>query len=137
MENTEILNKAGLKITKPRSIVLNIFRSNDKILNVSEIYDICKENNFDVNLSTIYRICEKFVSKNILYKVINNDRISGYRISITTHVHRLSCNLCKKIVEIDCPFNILSHYIESNTGFTSTRHSMYISGVCYECKNKN
>lgn len=137
MENADILNKAGLKITKPRNIVLNIFRDNNKILNVSEIHKICKDKGFEINLSTIYRICEIFSSKKILDKVINSDRINGYKFSITSHVHNLSCNLCKKIIEINCPFNILSQYIETNTGFTLTKHDIIISGICYECKNKS
>ena len=137
MENSDILSKAGLKVTKPRRIVLNILKKTDKVLNVSEIHEICKEENFDINLSTIYRICEKFVSKNILDKVVSSDRISGYKISIKTHIHKLNCSLCKKIVEVNCPFNILSQYIESSTGFTLTKHSIDISGICYECKNKN
>ena len=137
MENTDILSKVGLKITKPRNIVLSIFRETNKILNVSEIYEICNSRGFDINLSTIYRICEIFVSKKILDKVINSDRINGYKLPVTTHVHELSCNRCKKIVEINCPFNILSQYIETNTGFTLTKHYIDISGICNECKNKN
>lgn len=137
MESIDILNRAGLKITKPRSIILNIFKNTNRVLNVSEVYEICMENNFDINLSTVYRTCEKFVEKNILDKVVSSDRISGYKISIAGHVHKLNCNLCKKIVEVNCPFNILSQYIESSTGFTLTKHSIHISGICYECKNKN
>lgn len=137
MENTDILSKAGLKITKPRNIVLNIFKNTDKILNASEVYKICKDEGFDINLSTIYRTCEIFSSKKILDKVININRINGYKISITSHVHKLSCNFCKKTIEINCPFNILSQYIETNTGFTLTKHHIDISGICNECKNKN
>lgn len=137
MENADILNKAGLKITKPRNIVLNIFKDSNKILNVSEVHKICKDKGFEINLSTIYRICEIFSSKKILDKIINSDRINGYKFSITSHVHNLSCNLCKKIIEINCPFNILSQYIETNTGFTLTKHDINISGICYDCRNKN
>ena len=137
MENTDILSKVGLKITKPRNIVLSIFKETNRILNVSEIYEICNSRGYDINLSTIYRICEIFVSKKILDKVINSNRINGYKISIKSHVHKLSCNMCKKIVEINCPFNILSQYIETNTGFTLTKHNIDISGICNECKNKN
>ena len=43
----------------------------------------------------------------------------------------------KKTIEINCPFNILSQYIETNTGFTLTKHDIDISGICNECKNKN
>lgn len=137
MENVDILIKAGLKITKPRSIILNIFRDTKRILNVSEVYEMCKDRGVNINLSTVYRICEKFSSKKILDKVISSNRINGYKISVTSHVHKLSCNSCNKIVEINCPFNILSEYIETNTGFTLTKHNIDISGICEECKNKN
>lgn len=137
MENADILSKVGLKITKPRNIVLSIFRETNKILNVSEVYESCISKGYNINLSTIYRICEIFSSKNILDKVINSDRINGYKLSITSHVHELSCSECNKIVEINCPFNILSQYIENNTGFTLTKHYIDISGICNECKNKN
>lgn len=134
MEYIDILNKVGLKATKPRSTVLNIFKNTDKVLNVSEIYEACKNEGFDINLSTIYRICEIFSEKKILDKVISRDRISGYKLSVTSHVHELTCSVCKKTIEITCPFNILSQYIENSTGFTLTKHNIDISGICNECK---
>ena len=109
VKNEDILSKAGLKITKSRDVVLNIFRSTDKILSASEIYDICKDKNFNINLSTIYRICEAFSSKKILDKLINSHRINGYK---------------------------LSQYIENSTGFTLTQHDIDISGICGECKTR-
>lgn len=137
MENIDILINAGLKITKSREVILNIFRDTDKIMNVSEIYEVCKKRGFNINLSTVYRICEIFCSKKILDRTIDSNRVSGYKFSITSHVHNLSCNLCNKTIEINCPFNILSQYIETSTGFTLTKHDINISGICYECKNKN
>lgn len=134
MGYVDILNKVGLKATKPRSIVLNIFKNNNKVLSVSEIHEICKNEKFNINLSTIYRICEVFSEKKILDKVISSDRISGYKLSITSHVHKLTCSICKKTTEITCPFNILSQYIEDSTGFTLTKHNIDISGICNECK---
>ena len=59
MEYIDILNKVGLKVTKSRSVVLSIFENADRILNVSEIYDVCRDRGFAINLSTIYRTCEK------------------------------------------------------------------------------
>lgn len=137
MNNIDILSKAGLKITKTRNIVLDIFKSTDRILNASEVYDICKDRNFDINLSTVYRICEVLSSKKILDKVINSNRINGYRLATSSHFHVLRCNSCDKTIKINCPFNVLSQYIESNTGFTLTKHDIDISGICSECKNKN
>ncbi len=136
VKNEDILSKAGLKITKSRDVVLNIFRSTDKILSASEIYDICKDKNFNINLSTIYRICEAFSSKKILDKLINSHRINGYKFSNQSHFHTLSCNLCNKTIKINCPFNILSQYIENSTGFTLTQHDIDISGICGECKTR-
>ena len=136
MENIEILNKAGLKITKTRNIVLSIFKNTDRVLNVSEIYNICKEKGVNINLSTVYRICEIFSEKKILDKVINSDRINGYKISVLSHVHNLTCSNCKTTVEVKCPFNILSQYIEMNTGFTLTKHNIDIQGICNKCKNE-
>lgn len=137
MKNEDILSKAGLKITKSRNVVLNIFRGTDEILSASEVYDICRDQKFNINLSTVYRICEAFSSKKILDRVVNRDRINGYKFSNQSHFHTLSCNLCNKTIKINCPFNILSQYIENNTGFTLTRHDIDISGICSECKNKN
>ncbi len=130
----DILNKAGLKVTKPRNIILNIFKNTNKILEVSEIYEMCKTKGLNVNLSTIYRICEIFSEKRILDKVVSKDRISKYKLSVDTHVHELTCNVCNKKIEINCPFNILSEYIENQTGFTLTKHDIDISGICNECK---
>lgn len=138
MEYIDILNRVGLKVTKPRSIVLNIFKSTDKILNVSEIYDVCKDKGFTINLSTIYRTCEKFSQKKIVDKVIGNDRVSGYKLSTISHVHEVKCNFCNKVVHINCPFNVLIQHIEDDTGFTLTKHNIEIAGICNECKkNKN
>lgn len=134
MEYIDILNKVGLKVTKSRSVVLSIFENADRILNVSEIYDVCRDRGFAINLSTIYRTCETFSEKRILDKVIGNDRVSGYRLSIRSHVHEIKCSFCNKIVQITCPFNILRQYIENNTGFTLTKHSIDIAGICDECK---
>lgn len=137
MDNMDILNKVGLKVTKTRKIILEIFNFNKKILNVSEVYELCKKQGVDINISTVYRICETFFSKKILDKVVNNNRISGYKISVKNHVHKLSCDRCDKIIEINCPFNILRQFIEGDTGFTLTQHDIDIRGFCSDCKEKS
>lgn len=57
----EILKDAGLKITQPRLLILNLLEETDqRHLSTNDIYIALKENMTPLTLGTIYRVLDQF-----------------------------------------------------------------------------
>lgn len=136
MEPKELLKTKGLKVTNGRIEILNILSKSENSLSAENIYQIYLKNNININLSTIYRTLELFHKKNIIEKIIQNNKVFSYRLKNKTHIHHLECDICHKEVEIPCPIIQIEETVKNSTGFTLTQHNLQLRGVCKDCKNK-
>jgi len=136
MESKDLLKEKKLKITTARIETLNILSQSENTLCAEDIYHICLKNSIDINLSTIYRTLDLFCEKEIIEKIISNDKVFSYKLKSLTHRHYLKCDICHREVEIQCPMLQIAETVEHATGFTLTEHNLKLKGICPECKNK-
>lgn len=135
MNIEEILKNKGLRVTKPRSIILKTIYDSNEPISAEEIYNLIEENNHDLNLSTVYRNLNTLVDKNVLLKNTDMDGISFFQLNIHDHKHFITCLKCGKRVTIEnCPIEKFSNEIEDQTGFTIRSHNFEFTGICPECK---
>lgn len=136
MQPKELLKEKGIKITKGRIEILNIFKNSESSLSAEKIYQIYRYNNININLSTVYRTLELFEEKEIIEKITLNDGVFSYKLRSKTHKHHLECDICHKEVEIPCPMLQVEELVQNSTGFTLTDHDLVMKGVCKDCKDK-
>ncbi|MDD7305992.1 MAG: Fur family transcriptional regulator [Peptoniphilaceae bacterium] len=134
MHTEEILKDKGLRVTKPRSIILETIYKLKRPISAEEIYKIIGENNQYLNLSTVYRNLKTLVDKNVLLKNTDLDGVSYFQLNIQAHKHFITCIKCGKKVTIEnCPIDEFSHQVEEETGFTVRSHNFEFTGICPDC----
>lgn len=130
------LKELGIKITKPRLMILDVLSNADSAIDAEKISSECKKRNFQVDYSTIYRNLELFENAEIVDKFDLGTGKYSYIIKKDAHKHFLQCRLCHKEIEIDCPMQQIEELIKNKTGYSSIEHQLKIQGVCEECKDK-
>lgn len=133
-----------MRVSKNKDKIIDILKSVNKPVNVQYIYEILNSNNKSdsnsnkkVNLSTVYRCINSLCDENILSKEIRNDKNAYYTLNNNSHIHELTCNVCKKTILLDeCPITIISKQIKEKTGFNITNHSVCLNGICNKCSKK-
>lgn len=138
LEINQYLKEKQLKVTRARTSILTILSKSDEALTASEIWDRLNKNNIVVDLSTVYRTLEVLVDKKILEKFNIDDDKYNYRFKDRGHKHNIECDVCHKIIEIDCPMPQVEEYIKLKTGITLIDSCISINkGICSDCVNNN
>lgn len=135
----EILKAKGYKITKHRKCIVSILMSNiDTLLTVEELYDLCKAVDRQINRSTVYRNIEILGQLKLLFKSVNDDGSSRFKLICTEeHHHHMICDLCGKIVIYNyCDSGNYSLFAKSH-GFILTGHTLELHGICQDCQLKH
>lgn len=130
----KLLSIHKLTITKPRTLVLDLFLNNKRALSNTEIEQKLRKS---VNRVSIYRILDTFVDYGIIHKVIHDGTTMLYALSQTDdasnmpfkHAH-FKCNLCERTYCL----NVLSLQIpKSIKGFKINHSDVLLSGICNSC----
>lgn len=135
--NTDIvLEKAGLKKTYPRKIILGLFEDRDQFLSADDIATVFQEAGHSVPLSTIYRILDQFVEKHLVSEVhIETAQVKLYERAHAHHAHHLICTECEKIIHVEsCPVHDYEGDLEDTHGFKVTHHTLNFYGLCEACQ---
>ena len=92
MSEDKNLRKAGLKVTLPRVMILEIFeQSAEKHLSAEDIYNKIRDAGDEVGLATVYRVLTQFESAGILMKQNFEDNYSVYELVTDDHHDHMVC----------------------------------------------
>ena len=135
--DTQLLKRAGLKVTPHRKAMLEILMDAHKPLTVEEVYQNLFEKKQLCDLSTVYRALNTMAEHQLLQKSVHQDGCVYYQLSFDHHSHFLVCECCHESVPIDlCPLEQLEREIREDTGYEITGHQFEISGLCPKCAQK-
>ena len=107
-------------------------------LTAEEIYNDVSQK-ININLSTVYRTLNNLVDKELVTKVVRQDKIAYYEIANEdSNKHYMICDTCNNAYTTDV-FDVdkIARKIKRETGFYITSHTLEFHGMCPECKNKN
>ncbi|MCX8514471.1 MAG: Fur family transcriptional regulator [Burkholderiales bacterium] len=135
--NIQKLQKLGIKITKHKLEVLNLFNTH-KHLDANQIFSILKNQNVNISLATIYRILSLFEIHNIIIRHNFRDEQSTYELFIPNQHHdHLICYNCDKVIEFfNTEIENIQEKIADENKFTITHHTLTLYGICFECEGK-
>tara|TARA_Y100000996_G_scaffold401826_1_gene373147 strand:- start:957 stop:1388 length:432 start_codon:yes stop_codon:yes gene_type:complete len=133
--NDLALKEAGLKVTHPRVIILELFQSYPKThYSAEEVHTHLIKNNESIGLATIYRVLTQLETAGLLQKNNFDDNTSTYEIKKQHHDH-LICTECGKIIEfIDEELEVMQEKISKKHNFKLTSHVMTLFGTCSDEK---
>lgn len=138
----EKLRQAGLKITKPRQMIVDFLSSSDKALSPYEVQNLLKEKGIKADVVTIYRVFELLESLSLVHKVL---AFNGYVRCHTEDLnnlkdlchHYLLCKNCKRVEEVEGEdLSNLEKKIEKTHGFKISSHYLEFMGICKDCQKK-
>ena len=79
MNNLQLIKDKGIKITKHKLAILELF-SSYKHLDAMQIHTLLQDKNVDISIATIYRVLSSFETNNIVEKHHFNDEQSIYEL---------------------------------------------------------
>ena len=98
-DNNTTLKDAGLKVTHPRTKILEILQSNPEFhLSADAIHNYLIKNNESIGLATVYRVLTQLEMAGLIQKNQFKENQSTYEIKKQHHDH-LICIKCGKIIE--------------------------------------
>jgi Fur family ferric uptake transcriptional regulator len=135
INNNETLKDAGLKVTHPRTKILDVLQSNpDMHLSADEIHNKLVDHNESIGLATVYRVLTQLEIAGLIQKNQFNDNQSSYEIKKQHHDH-LICTKCGKIIEfMNDDLETLQEKISDKHQFRLDSHVMTLFGVCSDGK---
>ena len=139
INNNETLKDAGLKVTHPRTKILDVLQSNpDMHLSADEIHNKLVNHNESIGLATVYRVLTQLELAGLIQKNQFSDNQSSYEIKKQHHDH-LICTKCGKIIEfVNDDLEMLQEKISDKYQFRLDSHVMTLFGVCRDgnCQDK-
>lgn len=134
METTEILKKAGLRVTASRRKIIEILIESQGAL--SEI-DLEKQLAADCDRTTIYRTLNTLLEKEMVHRLVDMDGVNKYALNTATdketaeHAH-FKCNHCGII---SCLPVSPSQQISLPKGYSKLESNFLVIGVCQDCNS--
>jgi Fur family ferric uptake transcriptional regulator len=126
----------GLRSTRQRDIILDIFLSTHQHISVEELYLKIKSSSTGIGYATVYRTLKLFVEAGLAREILLHDGQTRYEHAMAGEHHdHLVCTGCNAIIEFeDETIEKLQKEIAARHGFLIKNHKMEIYGLCATCR---
>ena len=116
-----------------KDYIFDVIKNSPNSLTAEEIYNNVSQN-ININLSTVYRTLNNLVEKDLVTKIVRQDKISYYELADNDQKHYLICDKCNQAFSTDmCNIVKIERKIKRETGFNITSHTLEFHGICPEC----
>ena len=132
---SEYAAKQGLRSTRQRDVILDIFLSTHQHLSVEELYLKVKASHAGIGFATVYRTLKLLVEAGVAREMTLKDGQARYEhVLAGEHHDHLICTGCSTIVEFeDETIERLQADIAARHGFRITSHRLELYGLCPAC----
>lgn len=126
----------GLRSTRQRDIILDVFLSTHQHISVEELYLKIKTSNPGIGHATVYRTLKLFAEAGLAREILLHDGQTRYEHVVAGEHHdHLVCTGCNSIIEFeDETIEKLQDEIAARHGFLIKNHKMEIYGLCTTCR---
>ena len=133
---SEFASAAGLRSTRQRDIILDIFLSTHQHLSVEELYLKVKASNPGIGHATVYRTLKLFTEAGLAREILLHDGQTRYEhLMAGEHHDHLVCTSCNAIVEFENEsIEQLQDEVARRHGFLIQNHKLEIYGLCANCR---
>ena len=129
----EYVAKNGLKFTKQRELIADVFFASEGHLRVEELLEKVREQDSQVSLATVYRTMKLLTDCGLAHPHRFGERQTVYEPTEGDEEHHdhIICVDCGKIVEfVDDQIEDLQEQAAQRNGFRLTDHRMELYGQC-------
>lgn len=140
LEKKKIFNRfaadKGLRSTRQRDLILDIFLSTHQHVSVEELYLKVKASNPDIGHATVYRTLKLFSEAGLAREILLHDGQTRYEHVVAGEHHdHLICTACNSIIEFENEtIEQLQTEIAARHGFLIKNHKLELYGICSACR---
>lgn len=135
---TQDLRDAGLKVTLPRLKVLQLLESSpQRHMTAEDLYKALLEQGEEIGLATVYRVLTQFESAGLVSRLHFEGGQAVFELNEGGHHDHMVCVECGRVKEfVDEVIETQQDKIAAKAGWEMTDHSLYIYGICPDCRKK-
>ncbi len=132
------LRKAGLKVTLPRMKILEMLESSEtRHVSAEDVYKALLESGEEIGLATVYRVLTQFETAGLVARHHFEGGHSMFELNEGDHHDHILCVKCGRVDEfMDETIEKRQRQIAQDAGYEITDHSLYIYGICPDCRSK-
>ncbi|MDN5869364.1 MAG: ferric iron uptake transcriptional regulator [Nitrococcus sp.] len=132
------LRKAGLKVTLPRTKILEILERNRRQhMSAEDVYRRLLDSGEEIGLATVYRVLTQFESAGLVQRHNFEGNQGVFELNEGGHHDHMVCIECGGIEEfMDSIIEERQELIAQEHEFDLTAHSMILYGRCHKCRVK-
>ena len=136
----ERVKRLGLKLTKQRAVICQVFFSEGSHRSAEEILKEARLLDRRVSLATVYRTLKLLQEYGLAdsHNFQDGQALFEPRLDRDEHHDHLICTHCGQIVEfVDDEIEKLQLQVAHAHGYSITSHKMELYGLCKDCHHKN
>lgn len=132
----EHIQKAGLRKTGQRDLILETFLKTEDHLTSEDLYWLVHKQDPSVGHTTVYRTLKLLTEAGLAREVRFGDNKTYYEHHYDHEHHdHLICTQCGKVIEFFSPeIEDLQEQMAEKFGFKLSHHSLRMWGLCPECQ---
>jgi len=132
----EHLDRKGMKHTRQRDAILEVFVSSSGHVTSEELYELVRAKEPEIGAATVYRTLKLFCDAGVAQQRHFRDGITLYEYEEHHHDH-LICVSCNEIIEFQCPeIEQQQTRIAAQHGYRLTSHRHHLYGLCPRCQDE-
>jgi len=130
------IQKAGLKRTAQRDLILDVFLRTEKHLSSEDLYNLVKQEDPSIGHTTVYRTLKLLSEAGLAREVRFGDNRTHYEHNYKHQHHdHMICTECGKIIEFySAELEAIQDAVAAKHRFEVKQHLLRLLGVCAECR---
>ena len=132
------IQKAGLKRTAQRDLILEIFLRTEKHLSSEDLYRLVQKEDASIGQTTVYRTLKLLTEAGLAREVRFGDGRTHYEHNYKHQHHdHMICMECGEIIEFySAELEAIQDAMAAKHHFEIKQHLLRILGVCAKCRRE-
>jgi Fur family transcriptional regulator, ferric uptake regulator len=135
---SEYLAVQGLKSTRQRDRIFEVFVSAGRHLSAEELYLLIKKTDRGIGYATVYRTLKLLTEAGLAYERRFEDGVTRFEYNVAEgHHDHLICTHCGRIIEFENEqIEELQLFVAKKNKFQVHSHKLELYGLCDGCQKK-